>query len=87
MDDANARTLDGKQCVYLIRREFGNRDDEVGSRGGVSGLFTEALAELRRRVLARHHEQVMECDHGSSATAPWKPLVEAVKNVATREEP
>ena len=60
MDDADPGWFDVQQLFHLPCGEGRDRDDQVGTLGGGAGLRGEALAEIGSRVVARHHEQIVE---------------------------
>jgi hypothetical protein len=65
MNNANPRLRNPQQIFHLARCESGNGDNQVGSFRRQPGLLGKARAELRRRVLSRHHEQVVKRRHHS----------------------
>ena len=65
MNDANPRCGHVQAVRSLASGEGRDGDDQVGRGGGVPRLFGEAGAELGRRILTRHDEQVVEGGHRS----------------------
>src|ERR1039458_7132045 len=87
MHHADLGGLDAEQGNHLAFGEFGDRDDQIGARGGIASLRGEAEAELGARVVAGHHEQVVEGSYGTAHGQARQALVEAVEQAGRARAP
>src|SRR5262249_26062045 len=60
MHHVKARAIHSEQLLHLASREFGNGDDGIRCRGGLSCLQGETPAELRSGIVAGKHEEIVK---------------------------
>ena len=74
-------SVHAQQLDRLACRELRDCDDAVAARGRVARLFREPPPELRRRVFARQHKQIVESGDRATHARVRQPLVQTVKHI------
>src|SRR5947208_3889292 len=81
MNDSQPRALDPQQLLDLAGRELRDRDDEIGFGRGVARLVGETAPEIRSRVLAGEHEQIMKRRDLATEPDGRQPLIQSMEEV------
>jgi hypothetical protein len=79
VDDAYPRWFDTQQVFHLAGGEGRDRDDQIGSLGGVASLGGEALPKLGSGIVARDYEQIVKGGDASGVAGGSEALIQPME--------